>query len=94
MLIFKLTPLTSAAKKNEKLVNLTLCSTVLIMNVLYQVQNSKIVYRLKSIKLAKEIPETGKGSSVNDFRFFNDFSDLKKIDQLYVIQIGKLELNL
>ena len=31
-LIFRLTPLTSAAKSNEKLVNKKLCNTVLILD--------------------------------------------------------------
>ena len=34
-LIFRLTPLTSAAKSNEKLVNQKLCNIVLILDALY-----------------------------------------------------------
>ena len=36
-LIFRLTPLTSAAKSNEKLVNQKSCHTVLILDVLYSI---------------------------------------------------------
>ena len=41
-LIFRLTPLTSAGKGNEKLVNEKLCNTVLILDALYIVFHKKV----------------------------------------------------
>ena len=52
-LIFRLTPLTFAAKSNEKIVNQKLCNTVLILDFRVQLTNT-----LRVILVSKEAKKT------------------------------------